>query len=37
MTVWAQYKNVPVKALPGFALEGSALAVFGARPEACCP
>ncbi len=34
MTVWTQYKNVPVKALPGFRLEGSALALFGAAPEA---
>jgi len=33
LTVWSQHRNVPVKALPGFALEGSALAVFGARPE----
>jgi len=34
MTVWSQYKNVPVKALPGFRLEGSALALFGAAPDA---
>ncbi len=34
MTVWTQYKNVPVKALPGFRLEGSALALFGAAPDA---
>lgn len=32
MTVWNLYKNVPVKALPGFELEGSALALFGAAP-----
>lgn len=28
MTVWHQHKSVPVKALPGFELEGSALAIF---------
>lgn len=33
MTVWNLYKNVPVKALPGFKLEGSALAVFGTSPD----
>lgn len=32
ITVWNLYKNVPVKALPGFTLEGSALAVFGTAP-----
>jgi len=34
MTVWRQFPNVPVKALPGFKLEGSALAVFGTAPGA---
>jgi PAS domain-containing protein len=33
MTVWNQYKNVPVKALPGFTLEGSALTLFGTAPD----
>jgi hypothetical protein len=33
MTVWSQHKNVPVRALPGFRLEGSALAVFGTVPD----
>ncbi len=37
MTVWPQHKNVPVKALPGFELEGSALAVFGAAPADVLP
>jgi len=37
MTVWHQHKNVPVKALPGFKLEGSALALFGTAPEAVLP
>ena len=37
MTVWNQYPNVPVKALPGFELEGSALAVFGADPAEVLP
>jgi hypothetical protein len=37
MTVWPQHKNVPVKALPGFRLEGSALAVFGAAPADVLP
>lgn len=37
MTVWDSYKNVPVKALPGFKLEGSALAVFGAAPAGVLP
>jgi len=37
MTVWHQHKNVPVKALPGFKLEGSALAVFGAAPSGVLP
>jgi hypothetical protein len=32
MTVWNQYKNVPVKALPAFRLEGSAVALFGTTP-----
>lgn len=34
MTVWSQHKKVPVKALKGFSLEGSALTLFGAAPEA---
>jgi hypothetical protein len=33
MTVWNQYKDVPVKALPGFRLEGSALTLFGTTPD----
>jgi hypothetical protein len=33
MTVWNQYKNVPVKSLPGFTLEGSGLALFGTAPD----
>jgi hypothetical protein len=37
MTVWPQHRNVPVKALPGFRLEGSALAVFGAAPADVLP
>jgi len=37
MTVWNAHKNVPVKALPGFKLEGSALAVFAAAPAAVLP
>lgn len=37
MTVWNQFTNVPVKALPGFKLEGSALAVFGTAPNAVLP
>ena len=37
ITVWNLYKNVPVKALPGFALEGSALALFGAAPSEVLP
>lgn len=37
MTVWNLYKNVPVKALPGFKLEGSALAVFAAAPAEVLP
>jgi hypothetical protein len=37
MTVWHQHTNVPVKALDGFTLEGSALAVFGTAPEAVLP
>jgi hypothetical protein len=37
MTVWNLYKNVPVKALPGFGLEGSALAVFGVAPAGVLP
>lgn len=32
ITVWNLYKNVPVEALPGFTLEGSALALFGTSP-----
>ncbi len=31
--VWNLYKEVPVEALPGFTLEGSALALFGAAPD----
>jgi hypothetical protein len=37
ITVWNLYKNVPVKALPGFTLEGSALAVFGTAPAEVLP
>jgi hypothetical protein len=37
ITVWNLYKNVPVKALPGFRLEGSALAVFGTAPAEVLP
>ncbi len=37
MTVWNQFKSVPVKALPGFKLEGTALAVFGAAPDGVLP
>jgi len=37
ITVWNLYQNVPVKALPGFALEGSALALFGAAPAEVLP
>jgi hypothetical protein len=37
MTVWNQFKNVPIKALPGFELEGTALAVFGANPAEVLP
>ena len=37
MTVWDLYQNVPVGALPGFKLEGSALAVFGAAPADVLP
>ncbi len=37
MTVWNQFQNVPVKALPGFKLEGSGLALFGAAPETVLP
>lgn len=37
MTVWRQFRNVPVKALPGFRLEGTALAVFGTTPGAALP
>jgi hypothetical protein len=37
ITVWNLYKNVPVKALPGFKLEGSALAVFGTAPADVLP
>lgn len=35
--VWDQYKDVPVGALPGFRLEGSALALFGAAPDRVLP
>ncbi len=37
ITVWHQHKNVPVEALEGFTMEGSALAVFGAAPAAVLP
>jgi len=37
MTVWHQHKNVTVKALPGFSLVGSALAVFGSAPAEALP
>ena len=37
MTVWHQHKNVPVKALEGFTLEGSALALFGTAPASVLP
>ncbi len=37
MTVWHQHKSVPVKALPGFRLDGSALAVFGTHPAEALP
>jgi hypothetical protein len=37
ITVWRQYKDVPVKALPGFTVVGSALAVFGAAPAGVLP
>ena len=37
ITVWRLFKDVPVKALPGFELEGSALAVFGAAPAGVLP
>ncbi len=37
ITVWNLFKNVPVKALPGFKLEGSALAVFGTVPADVLP
>ena len=37
MTVWNLYQNVPVKALAGFRLEGSALAVFGGSPDGVLP
>ncbi|MBN2206265.1 MAG: hypothetical protein JW742_02570 [Candidatus Aminicenantes bacterium] len=37
LTVWPQHRNVPVKALPGFKLEGSALAVFGTAPADVLP
>ena len=37
MTVWNQFQNVPVKALPGFKLEGSALTLFGTTPDEALP
>ena len=37
ITVWNLYKNVPVKGLPGFKLEGSALALFGTAPAEALP
>jgi hypothetical protein len=37
ITVWNLYRNVPLKALSGFALEGSALALFGAAPSEVLP
>ena len=33
MTVWSLHKNVPVKALEGYKLDGSALTIFGTAPE----
>ncbi|MBP7707553.1 MAG: hypothetical protein KA243_09950 [Candidatus Aminicenantes bacterium] len=35
--VWGQFADVPVRALPGFKLEGSALALFGATPDRALP
>lgn len=37
ITVWNLYEGVPIRALPGFKLEGSALAVFGAAPADVLP
>jgi hypothetical protein len=33
MTVWNLHKNVPVKKIDGYSMEGSAIALFGSSPE----
>lgn len=37
ITVWGNWKNVPVKGIPEGKLEGSAIAVFGSKPSDVLP